>query len=117
VPGEHQAARYASSRAESISVCRSAIACARVPKVPIGRPNALRVLEYAPVLDGVTRRHWGFGGGPHRCLGCHLARMKLRLVIGRWLEKMPEFELAPDTDPRIQFPANTFAFDTLPLVY
>ncbi|MCW2722952.1 cytochrome P450 [Pseudonocardia sp.] len=69
------------------------------------------------LLDGVAHRHWGFGGGPHRCLGSHLARMELKLVVTEWLRRVPEFELAPGTEPRIPFPANTFSLQSLPLRY
>jgi cytochrome P450 len=69
------------------------------------------------LLDGVAHRHWGFGGGPHRCLGSHLARMELKLVVTEWLRRVPEFELAPGAEPRIPFPANTFSLQSLPLRY
>lgn len=74
-------------------------------------------LPDAVQLDGVPRRHWAFGSGPHRCLGSHLARMELRLVLTAWLARIPEFELAPGADPRIPFPATTFSFESLPLVW
>jgi cytochrome P450 len=42
-------------------------------------------------------RHAGFGLGPHRCLGSHLARMELRVALGTWMSRIPEFSLAdPD---------------------
>src|SRR5206468_7425091 len=44
------------------------------------------------VLDR-TSRHWGFGGGPHRCLGSHLARAEMRLVLEEWLKLVPSFSL------------------------
>jgi cytochrome P450 len=37
------------------------------------------------VMDGKVHKHWGFGGGAHRCLGSHLARMELNLVVTEWL--------------------------------
>jgi hypothetical protein len=71
-----------------------------------------------PDLDGSPHaHHWAFGGGPHRCLGSHLARLELRLVLEAWLAEVPEFELVPGTRPRITYPATTFSFDALPLVY
>ncbi|HZU47510.1 MAG TPA: cytochrome P450 [Mycobacterium sp.] len=69
------------------------------------------------VMDGKVHRHWGFGGGPHRCLGSHLARMELTVIIGEWLAKIPEFQLAPGYTPEISFPAKTFALKALPLRY
>ncbi|OHU99118.1 cytochrome P450 [Mycobacterium talmoniae] len=67
------------------------------------------------VMDGKLHRHWGFGGGPHRCLGSHLARLELTVVVEEWLQRIPEFELVPGYTPEIAFPAMTFALKTLPL--
>ncbi|MEO8815726.1 MAG: cytochrome P450 [Mycobacterium sp.] len=69
------------------------------------------------VMDGKVHRHWGFGGGPHRCLGSHLARMELTVIVGEWLKRIPDFDLAPGYTPEIAFPAKTFALKTLPLRY
>jgi cytochrome P450 len=67
------------------------------------------------VLDGKLHRHWGFGGGAHRCLGSHLARMELNLVVTEWLHRIPEFELATDYTPEITWPAATCTLPRLPL--
>jgi cytochrome P450 len=67
------------------------------------------------VMDGKVHRHWGFGGGPHRCLGSHLARMELTVIVDEWLKRIPEFELAPGYQPEIKFPSKTFALRELPL--
>ncbi|OBK25870.1 cytochrome P450 [Mycobacterium asiaticum] len=67
------------------------------------------------VMDGKVHRHWGFGGGPHRCLGSHLARIELTVVIAEWLRQIPDFDLPPDYAPDIVFPSKSFALKTLPL--
>ena len=67
------------------------------------------------VLDGKVHKHWGFGGGPHRCLGSHLARMELKLVVTEWLARIPEFELLPGFIPEIAWPAATITLKQLPL--
>ncbi|MCT7657516.1 cytochrome P450 [Mycobacterium deserti] len=67
------------------------------------------------VLDGKLHKHWGFGGGPHRCLGSHLARMELKLLIAEWLARIPEFEVAPGYTPEITWPSATCTLPALPL--
>jgi cytochrome P450 len=67
------------------------------------------------VLDGKLHKHWGFGGGAHRCLGAHLARMELKIVVTEWLSRIPEFDLPPGYDPQITWPSATCSLQELPL--
>ena len=39
--------------------------------------------------------HMAFGGGPHRCLGSHLARVELQVLFRAVLERFPTFRLDP----------------------
>jgi cytochrome P450 len=67
------------------------------------------------VMDGKVHRHWGFGGGPHRCLGSHLARIELTIIVDEWLKQIPDFELPQGYTPDIKFPSKSFALKSLPL--
>jgi cytochrome P450 len=51
-------------------------------------------------------RHLAFGIGIHRCLGMHLARMEMRVALGEWLERIPEFRL--DQSVPIEWPRGPF---------
>lgn len=62
-------------------------------------------------------RHYAFGGGPHRCLGSHLARMEMREVLTEWHSRIPDYELAPGFTPRVDWPTGLVGLDTLPLVF
>ncbi len=42
-----------------------------------------------------------FGGKVHRCLGALLARTELRVFLEEWLTRIPDFEIAPGTTPKI----------------
>ncbi|WP_459976632.1 cytochrome P450, partial [Mycobacterium avium] len=59
----------------------------RLPLGAINRDHSDAVSTNDLVLDGKLHRHWGFGGGPHRCLGSHLARMELTLIVTEWLRR------------------------------
>ncbi|OBH09370.1 cytochrome P450 [Mycobacterium sp. E1747] len=67
------------------------------------------------VMDGKVHRHWGFGGGPHRCLGSHLARIELTVIVGEWLKQIPDFDVPADYVPAINYPSKSFALKELPL--
>jgi cytochrome P450 len=62
-------------------------------------------------------RHLAFGGGPHRCLGSHLARMEMREVLAEWHRRVPDYQLAPGTVPRVLWPTGLVGIDSLPLVF
>lgn len=44
------------------------------------------------------KRHFGFGGGPHRCLGSHLARVELRAALQVWHQRIPQYDLTPGAE-------------------
>jgi len=44
-------------------------------------------------------RHLAFGGGAHRCLGSHLARMELRVGLEEWHQRIPDYRVAPGAVP------------------
>jgi cytochrome P450 len=45
-------------------------------------------------FDREANRHLAFGGGIHRCLGSHLARMELRVALREWHRRIPEYFVA-----------------------
>ncbi|ODQ87977.1 cytochrome [Mycolicibacterium flavescens] len=47
-------------------------------------------------LDRGITRHIAFGAGPHRCLGSHLARQEMAILIEEWHRRIPDYELAAD---------------------
>ncbi len=51
-------------------------------------------------FERARNRHLAFGGGPHRCLGSHLARMELRVAMQEWHRRIPEYQVAPGEAPR-----------------
>jgi cytochrome P450 len=44
-------------------------------------------------FDRDTKGHLAFGGGNHRCLGAHLARLELRVALEEWLAAVPDFTI------------------------
>jgi cytochrome P450 len=49
------------------------------------------------VLDREFKQHMAFAAGAHRCLGSHLARTELILVLEEWLARIPKFRLGAGT--------------------
>ena len=53
------------------------------------------------IFERVPNRHMGFGHGPHRCLGLHLARRELRIALVQLHRRLPDYELHPDHQPEL----------------
>lgn len=65
-------------------------------------------------LDAPRPRHIAFGAGPHRCLGSHLARQELTVVLEEWHRLIPDYKLA-DESGATEHTGGVFGIDTLPL--
>ena len=46
-------------------------------------------------FDREVNRHIAFGGGIHRCLGSHLARLELRVALREWHRRIPDYQIVP----------------------
>jgi cytochrome P450 len=45
-----------------------------------------------------VNRHVAFGGGPHRCLGSHLARLELRVALEEFHRRIPDYRIPDGTE-------------------
>jgi cytochrome P450 len=65
-------------------------------------------------LDGKVV-HFAFGRGPHRCLGSHLARLELRLILEEWHTRIPDYTLVDGKQPEMPWPTGTMGLQSVPL--
>jgi cytochrome P450 len=60
-------------------------------------------------------RHRAFGGGPHRCLGSHLARLELRVALREFHRRIPDYEILPGTE--LAYTGGLRSVESLPLTF
>lgn len=60
-------------------------------------------------------RHLAFGGGVHRCLGSHLARLELRVALREWHRRIPDYSIRPGTE--LRYTGGLRSLAELPLVF
>ncbi|HET6950151.1 MAG TPA: cytochrome P450 [Acidimicrobiales bacterium] len=90
----------------------------RVVSVMLGSANTdERAWVDADTVDfeRAGNRHIAFGGGAHRCLGSHLARMELRVALDEWHRAVPEYRLRDGV--QLQYSQGLRAVENLELVW
>jgi cytochrome P450 len=65
------------------------------------------------VWDREVNRHLAFGGGIHRCLGSHLARLELRVALREWHRRIPDYSVKPGVE--LNYTAGIRTLDTFPM--
>jgi len=63
-------------------------------------------------LDRGVIRHLSLGAGPHRCLGSHLARQELAVLLAEWHRLIPDYELVEVPN---EHAGGIWGLDSLPL--
>ena len=72
--------------------------------VMLALPAVMHDPDYFPrpdevLIDRDKNNHLSFGGGPHRCLGSHLARMEMAVGVEEWHRAIPDYRLdCPNSD-------------------
>ncbi|WP_019811944.1 cytochrome P450 family protein [Saccharomonospora halophila] len=56
-------------------------------------------------IEREQQRHLAFGGGPHICLGAHLARMEAQVALPALFERYPNLKAATDIDSLVPVPS------------
>jgi cytochrome P450 len=64
-------------------------------------------------FDRDVNPHIAFGGGIHRCLGSHLARLELRVALREWHKRIPEYEV--DEGHTLVYTAGIRSIDHFPM--
>jgi cytochrome P450 len=65
-------------------------------------------------LDRQANRHIAFGGGVHRCLGSHLARLELRVALREWHRRIGDYRLKPGTE--LNYTPGIRSVDSFPML-
>jgi cytochrome P450 len=69
------------------------------------------------VIDRTGSHHFGFAGGPHRCLGAHLARREMQVALEEWHRVIPDYRLTTDEPLRERGGGSMLALQSLPLAW
>lgn len=66
-------------------------------------------------FDRESNPHYAFGGGVHRCLGSHLARRELQIVLREWHRRIPDYQIRPGTE--LVWPPGLRSVENIQLVW
>jgi cytochrome P450 len=63
------------------------------------------------ILGRAPNQHLGSGAGPHVCVGIHIARLEMKVVLEEFLGRIPDFHIDPDSV--VETPGTTFVVSAM----
>lgn len=81
--------------------------------------DGVRVILWAASNDpelAEAPRQYGFGYGPHICLGMYLARLEMRVMYETWFSMIGDFERGPDPKTQFMHGGHTIGITSVPLL-
>jgi cytochrome P450 len=105
---------------QDVEVCGTTIPAGSTVIICLGSANRDEAaFDQADSIDlsQADKGHRAFGGGNHRCLGSHLARRELKIIVEEFHKLIPEYSLAPGAKPEVVWPSGTFHLASVPLVF
>ena len=105
---------------DDVEVCGVAIPAGSLVMLNVATANRDPERQAVPDtidLEHAERGHLSLGGGVHRCLGSHLARRELRLVLEEFHRLIPDYDVEPGFEPKVAWPSGTVRLRSLPLVF
>lgn len=87
---------------EDVELCGTSIPKGAVVHMCLGAANRDPERWARPDEFDILRpmkSSFGFGGGPHICLGMHVARAEMTVGINALLDRLPNLRLDPDVEP------------------
>jgi cytochrome P450 len=87
---------------EDTELCGTALPAGSIVHLCLGAANRDPARWDRPDEFDITRAprpSYGFGGGPHVCLGMHVARAEMTVGINALLDRLPNLRLDPDAEP------------------
>ena len=110
-----------------MATSRVAIRATEVDGCPVAKGDSVIAFIGAANLDDTAssdagavdferdaNRHLAFGGGIHRCLGSHLARLELRVALREWHRRLPDYRVRPDVE--LAFTPGIRSLDRFPML-
>jgi cytochrome P450 len=110
-----------------MAVARVATCDAEVSGCPVEAGENVMAIIGAANLDGSefpsagelrwdrdANRHLAFGGGIHRCLGSHLARLELRIALREWHSRIPDYCVKPGAE--LRYTAGIRTLESFPML-
>jgi cytochrome P450 len=110
-----------------MAVARVATQDAEIGGCPVHKGDQVMALIGAANLDDAEfpdagkvqwdregNRHLSFGGGIHRCLGSHLARLELRIALREWHRRIPDYQVKPGAT--LEYTPGIRSLETFPML-
>jgi cytochrome P450 len=110
-----------------MGAARLATADAEIQGFPVNKGESVMALLGAANVDAEeftqggqlvwsrqVNRHLAFGGGIHRCLGSHLARLELRVALREWHRRIPDYHVKPGAE--LLYTPGIRTIDAFPMV-